>query len=171
MSLRDKLLSLLGQLPAEPQESNPATPPIIAVRVESAPERKGGSTHGGVPEISSDACPRCGSAFTQITASIRRCQQCGRQERFEPPRPAPVPPFVVKPAKAPGTCPCGSELVQAVGGGGWRCAQCGVQAGVERSNGLSRKDLESYEGKPAHVQMNGSSFFYRALVGIQFGRR
>jgi DNA-directed RNA polymerase subunit M/transcription elongation factor TFIIS len=121
------------------------------------------------------ACPKCASTlFVEITQGIRRCQQCGHQERVEPNRVV-VPPVVVKLPRAatPSECPaCGSSLLQAVGGGGLRCQACGNQTNVEHSNGLSRKDLESYDGKPAHAQMQApASAFFQALARMRgFGR-
>ena len=49
--------------------------------------------------------------------------------------------------------------------------ECLLSKKQQRNPGLSRKDLENYEGKPVHMQMNGASF-YRALARMRgFGGR
>jgi ribosomal protein L37AE/L43A len=117
------------------------------------------------------ACPKCGGLMVEIAANIRRCQQCGHQERFERERTI-VPPIIMKPRPAaPAACPsCGSDLLQVISNG-YRCQQCGCQITEGHATGLSRKDLENYTGPSPQAQMNGASF-YRALARMRgLGRR
>ncbi len=105
-----------------------------------------------------NACPQCGSnLFVEITGTVRRCAQCGFQGRPRP-KPASVPPAIVKRTAAPTAClSCGSALLQEVGGGGWRCQACGAQTGIEGGNGISRSELETFSG--GDMKMNPPNFF------------
>jgi len=160
MSLRDRLLALLAGTAEE--KPSPVKAPIIV--------REGKKDNA--PATSPNTCPQCGgSLFVEITATVKRCAQCGHQGTV-PPKRAAVPPVIAKPhATAPAACPsCGGALRE-VGGGGWRCEACGHQIVERHATGLSRKDLENYTGPPAHMQMNGASF-YRALARMRgFGGR
>ena len=157
MSLREKLLALLS--PGEEKPSPVKAPAsVITVREEAA---EGKRDEEKTPAPTGPACPKCGVPLVEIAANIARCQQCGYQERFERKRTI-VPPIVKPRAAAPAACPsCGSALLQAVGGG-TRCGQCGHQIVERHATGLSRAALETYDGPPAHMQMNTPSF-YRAL--------
>ncbi len=163
MSLRDRLLALLAGTAEE--KPSPVKAPIIV--------REGKKDNA--PATSPNTCLQCGgSLFVEITATVKRCAQCGHQGTV-PPKRAGVPPTIVKPrAPAPSECPaCGSSPLQQVGDGAgqWRCAACGAQSAAAIGNGLSREDLENYTGPPAHMQMNGASF-YRALARMRgFGGR
>ena len=167
MSLRDKLLSMLTKEKASDahaltvREDPPAEGKLNAEKDEPEPGNDG----------KIDACPKCSSTLlVAITQGIRRCQQCGHQQPIEPKRTIAAPPIVKPRATAPSECPsCGSSApLQPIGGGGLRCQACGHQTDVEHSYGLSRKDIATYDGPPAHAQMNGPSF-YQALARMRSG--
>ncbi len=170
MSVRNRLLALLGVRREEKPALVKAPAPIIVVREE----KKEASAQDNAPVANgAPTCPECKILLVNVAGDILRCPQCGEQSKL-PPRRAPIPPVIAKPhATAPTACPsCGSSSpLQEIGGGGWRCQACGKQTGVEHPNGLSRKDLENYTGPPARAQMNRAPFFQASARMRGFGNR
>jgi hypothetical protein len=84
--------------------------------------------------------------------------------------PATVQPVVVvegASTTAPGACSkCGSTLFILVGGGGKRCQGCGAQSNVVHANGISRRNMDSYEGGRAHFQPKGFAIALARMVGL-----
>jgi ribosomal protein L37AE/L43A len=151
-SIKQWFLSVL----AKEEQNRPA--PIIA---EEAP------APDNAPATLPNTCPRCGAnLFHEVSPNIKRCSQCGHQERFERKRTI-VPPIIVKPSTAPIACAsCGNSILQEVGGGGWRCQACGGQTGISHSNGIKRSELETFAG--GQMKMSPPDFL---MALARFGRR
>lgn len=79
------------------------------------------------------------------------------------PEPAPVP------ATAhPGDCPRCGEVMRHIGAPGKRCQACGYQPRVNQAAGISRAEIDDYEGGRANFQPRG---FAMALARLGIGIR
>jgi len=161
--LRERLLALLaGRGDERPSAVKEPAPVMLREEKDNA------------PLTSPNTCPNCGSnLFVEITATVKRCAQCGHQGVAQPKRAA-VPPIIGKRATPPDTCPsCGCGPLQKVGDGAgeWRCPACGGQSAAAVGNGLSRADLDHYTGLRADQQMNPVGFFRAIARAGGFGSR
>jgi hypothetical protein len=86
--------------------------------------------------------------------------------------PAGVQPAVVEKSDTtiPGACSkCGGTLFLEVGGGGKRCQACGKQTNVAHTNGVARRELESFSGGRTNFYPKGFAMALARIAG--FGRR